>query len=155
MDFLAWLGIQTALPIKFNEPQNESISEAAQFFLTRLNTLNPVFIDKVPNPLRDQADKRLTRVATGKGYNPDKESARAFLYLFRESNRILFKEAGLGDTNFEEDFDMFPVSKDPAILDFADVADVGVSLFRDVVKDLNHFSTELAKLKAELKKLRS
>lgn len=155
-DFLSWLGIQTKSPIKFTKRQNESISEAAQFFLTRLNTNNPPFIDSVPNPLRGQADQRLTRIATGKGYKPFADSAIAFLDYFRDDNAILFKEAGLGDVNFEEDFDMFPKgSGKPILPDVTDVADVGVSLFQDVVKDLNQTKAELKKLKAQLKKLKA
>jgi hypothetical protein len=155
-DFLDWLGIKTQSPIQFTKRQNESISEAAQFFLTRFNTNNPPFIDEKLNPLRGQIAKRFARIATGKGYKPEREMALSFMEHFREDNATLFKEAGLGDVNFEDSFDMFPAgSGKPAVPEVGDVADVGVSLFQDVMKDLNQANADLAKLRAKLKKLKA
>ncbi len=154
-DYLDWMGIDPAIGLVIPPRTNESISEAAQFLMTRMNKLNPPFLDKAINPLRGGVDMRLqSGIARGKGRKPHSTAARAFYDHFRDDNAILFAEAGLEQTNFKEDFDIAASEHMSFGAGAEAVADVATNLFRDTVADLNDAQDQIKKLKKQLENLR-
>jgi hypothetical protein len=150
IDFLDWIGITERSEFRFGPRENESISVAAQFFMSRMNVHNPAFYGKAPNPLRGEVDKRASRLCGGRGRRPARDEAIAFYKHFHKDNSDLFKSAGI-DGNFAEDFSTFPETAEQEIR-IGDVADVGVQLFKDLVMDLNKCRIELFELRAAEKK---
>jgi len=145
-DFLDWIGIRNLEEFIFGPWQNESISKTAQFFMARMNSLNPVFHDTKPNPLRGEIDKRVSQLFPGKGWQVPKAKALEFYNHFKESNLTLFKKACLPYSNFNEDFSEYPDQVEAEIIP-QDVADVGIKLFQDIVRERNRLKKELLLIK--------
>lgn len=146
-DYLSWLGLQNLQGIVLPSRQNESISAAAQYLMSRMNELNPTFFETTPNPLRGRADHRVIESCKGQGLQPARAEAEAFYSLFRDRNATLFSEAGLDVENFIPDFEFFPEVVTAETVSRQELADASVKLFKNVVAELNETRKELALLK--------
>ncbi|MGB1033755.1 MAG: hypothetical protein ACPGVS_01925 [Primorskyibacter sp.] len=154
-DFLDWLGLDGRADFIRPAWQNESISEAAQYYLTRMNRLNPTFNGSVPNPLRGQVNQRVIRTCKGRGLKPDRASAETFYARFREDNAHLFKEARLEQDNFTETFDQFEITPDAPTVAPQNLANVAVAVYQDAVAELNATRAELKAAQAEIDALKT
>lgn len=144
-DILDWIGLPQPAALTWGPRRNESVSRAAQFFMARMNQVNPTFHGTQPNPLRGKVDKRAIRLfAGGEGFRPARADAEAFYERFRAGNARLF--ASLGQPGFSESFEDYPETADTAV-DAGAVAEVGVRLFMDVMAELNELRAELARQK--------
>ncbi|TFL17141.1 hypothetical protein [Jannaschia formosa] len=144
IDFRDWIGLGPEAPLARPERLNESISIEAQYLLTHLNQAVPMFVNDKPNPLRLGVEKRLDRVAPGRGVVPPRAAAETFYAACAPVNAALFRDFEVEGGGFEEGFDQYPSDPAPAPIDPEALAQVAARLYRDLARDHAALKARLA-----------